>query len=140
MTAIRLGRERLTAVSNGLADLISDTCGSEPAIPSGFLNGSVFGNDMGSLVCSHTERLVNTCGAIQFGPRLRTLRLTTPRPSISNVPQFYRHTGNVNYFASAVSCTFALLTAALTAPRNESALAGACTLPDSVLRKETFLP
>src|SRR5271165_2484718 len=54
MTAIRLGRERLTAVSNGFADLISATCGSGPASPNGFLNGSVFGNDMGSLVCSHT--------------------------------------------------------------------------------------
>src|SRR5271166_173187 len=47
---------------------------------------------------------------------------------------------NVSYFASAVSCTFALLTAALTAARNESAPAGTCTSPDSVLRKETSLP
>jgi hypothetical protein len=46
MTAIRLGRERLTAVSKGFADLISAMCGSELASPNGLLNGSVFGNDM----------------------------------------------------------------------------------------------
>src|SRR5271157_79214 len=102
MTAIRLGRERLTAVSNGFADLISDTCGSEPAIPNGFLNGSVFGNDMGSLFCSHTGRLANTRGTVQFGPPPRTLPRTTPRLSIASVPQFCRHTGKPQLFA--LSC------------------------------------
>jgi len=48
--------------------------------------------------------------------------------------------GNFNYFASTFSCTFALCTAALTAARNDSVLAGAWTPPDSVLRNETFLP
>ena len=46
---------------------------------------------------------------------------------------------SINYFASAASCWFALLTAALTAARKESLPVGACTSPDSVLRKETFL-
>jgi len=46
----------------------------------------------------------------------------------------------INYFASALSCTFALWTAAFTAARNASVSAGACTSPASVSRKETFLP
>src|SRR5271157_2915602 len=98
MTAIRLGRERLTAVSNGFADLISNTCGSEPAIPNGFLNGSVFGNDMGSLSAHHTGRLVNNRGTVQFGPPLRTLPLTMPRSSNAGVPQFCRHIGKRQLF------------------------------------------
>src|ERR1039458_10010507 len=79
MTAIRLGRERLTAVSNGFADLISDTGGSTPAIPNGFLNGSVFGNDMGSLSAHYTGRLLNNRGAVQFGLPRRAPCLATPR-------------------------------------------------------------
>ena len=86
MTAIRLGWERLTAVSNGFADLISGTCGSEPAIPNGLLKGSVFGNDLGSLSAHHTGRLANHRGAVQFGLPLRTLPRTTPQPSIAGVP------------------------------------------------------
>src|SRR5271157_586350 len=140
MTAIRLGRERLTAVSNGLADLISDTCGSWPASPNGFLNGSVFGNDMGSLFCSHSGRSVNTRGTVQFRPPPRTLPRTMPRLQNAGCRSFAGTPANLNYLLWAVSCTFAFWTAALTAARNESLLAGACTLPDSVLRKETFLP
>ena len=139
MTAIRLGRERLTAVSNGFADLISGTCG-RPAVPNGLLNGSVFGNDMGSLSAKRSGLLMINRGAVRLGLPQRTLPVTMPRLSISDVPQFADTSANVTYFASAVSCTFALLTAALTAPRNESALAGTCTSPDSVLRKETSLP
>src|SRR5664280_117553 len=47
---------------------------------------------------------------------------------------------NSHYLLSTASCRFAYLSAAFTAARNESLLAGACTSPDSVLRKETFLP
>src|SRR5271167_2341019 len=68
MTAIRLGRERLTAVANGFTDLISDTCASESAIPNGFLNGSVFGNDIGSLSAHCDGILAGNRGAAQFGP------------------------------------------------------------------------
>src|SRR5271166_7035535 len=97
MTAIRLGRERLTAVSNGFADLISDTCGSEPAIPNGFLNGSVFGNDMGSLVCSPGYWRTFAALSSSVLPR-RTLRLTMPRLSNAGVPQFCRHIGKRQLF------------------------------------------
>src|SRR5208337_4668851 len=141
MTAIRLGRERLTAVSNGFADLISNTCGSEPAIPNGFLNGSVFGNDMGSLVCSpHREvgEQSRRCPVRSFsGAHLARQRRDLQSPACRS---FAGTSANVNYFASAVSCTFALLMAAFTASRNESLPAGACTSPDSVLWKETSLP
>ena len=49
MMATRLGSERLTGVSNGFACLLSDNCGTKPVAPNGLLNGSVFGNDIGSL-------------------------------------------------------------------------------------------
>src|SRR5208283_2760913 len=140
MTAIRLGRERLTAVSNGFADLISNTCGSEPAIPSGFLNGSVFGNDMSFPVCSpywDVGEQSRRCPVRSFsGAHLARQRRDLQSPVCRS---FASTSANVNYFASAVSRAFAFWTAALTAARNESLLAGACTLPDSVLRKETFL-
>ena|SRR5208283_5810546 len=64
----------------------------------------------------------------------------TPRRAIAGVHNSAGVRANSNYFFSAASCWFALLTAALTAARNGSLPAGACTLPDSVLRKETFLP
>ena len=47
---------------------------------------------------------------------------------------------NLTYLRSAASCCCVCLSAAITAARNESLLAGACTSPDSVSRKETFLP
>lgn len=106
---------------------------SGPATPNGLLNGCVFGSQRGSLSAHRTGILVNNRGADRRGPP-ENAALTTPRPSIAG------GTGNLNYFFSAASCWFALLTAALTAARNESLPAGACTSPDSVLRKETFLP
>src|ERR1035438_8537462 len=100
MTAIRLGRERLTAVSNGFADLISDTGGSTPAIPNGFLNGSVFGNDMGSLSAHYTGRLLNNRGAVQFGlPPGEHLVWQRRELLVASVPQFGRHTGKPRLFA-----------------------------------------
>src|ERR1039458_742583 len=98
MTAIRLGRERLTAVSNGFADLISDTGGSTPTIPNGFLNGSVFGNDMGSPSAHYTGRLLNNRGAVQFGSPLRTPRLTAPRTFVyrpAAIRQAHRQTSTI---------------------------------------------
>src|SRR5664279_4423481 len=141
MTAIRLGRERLTAVSNGFADLISDTGGSTPTMPNGFLNGSVFGNDMGSLSAHHTG---------EVGEQSRRCPVWSPPESTSsgNAANFRLSTcrnsagtpANLDYLVSAASCWFAFWTAVFTATRNESVLAGGCTSPDSVLRKETSLP
>jgi len=47
---------------------------------------------------------------------------------------------NLTYLRSAASCCCVCLSAAFTAARNESLLAGARTSPDSVSRKETFFP
>src|ERR1019366_4118901 len=94
MTAIRLGSERLTAVSKGFADLISATCGGELAIPNGLLNGSVFGNDIRSLSAHHPGGWGNNRGAVQFGSPPRTPPLTAPRTfQLPGLPQFGRHTG-----------------------------------------------
>jgi hypothetical protein len=112
----------------------------EPAIPNDLLNGSVFGNDTRLPVAHRSGILVNNRDADRRG-----LPLTIPRCQRRDLQlpagrSFAGTPANLNYFFSAASCWFALLTAALTAARNGSLPAGACTLPDSVLRKETFLP
>src|ERR1035441_9106680 len=105
MTAIRLGRERLTAVSNGFADLISDTGGSTPAIPNGFLNGSVFGNDMGSLSAHYTGRLLNNRGAVQFGlPPESTLSGNAASFWLPACRNSAGTPANLDYLLSAASC------------------------------------
>ena len=139
MMAIRLGRDRLTAASNGFDGPISGTCGSGTAIPNGLLNGRVFGNDMDHL-SGQPSGLAKNRDAAGVGLRLGTSARQRRNFHSMACRDLAGTPVTFIYLASAASCTAALFADARTAARNESAPFGGCTLPDSVLAKETFLP
>ena len=113
---------------------------SASGIANGLLNGSVFGNDIGVMSAPYRD-IGEQSVVVQFGlPPTNTLpdNAATFNRRLAAVLQAHRQTPAICFRLASSYC--ACLSAAFTAARNESLLAGACTSPDSVSRKETFLP
>src|ERR1700689_4952135 len=105
--------------------------------PNDYVNGRFSANGVGTRILEYRST-ITALSILVFpsehfaGQRRKVL--------IASVPLFAWPPANLNRLASAVSGGFVCLSAVLAAVRNDSVLAGACTSPDRILRKDMFFP